>query len=252
MPLTGFLELFDVNKPVIGVLHGRGESDNEILHVACKEAEVYAQAGVDALLVENYFCQPQQAEKILSCVRGSFDSLRIGVNILNNDVLNFKLAQEYGCDFLQIDSVCGHLSVTDDEAFEQFIALQRETCPAKLIGGVRFKYQPFLSGRSLAEDLIIGKLRCDAIAVTGSATGEETSLAKIMDFKEILKRFPLVVAAGITPQNAQAQLTYGDACIVGSYFKENHDVKEAVDFLNVQKFMTTIKEVRAREEKVVR
>ena len=45
---------------------------------------------------------------------------------------------------------------------------------------MRFKYQPMLSEKSVEEDLKIAQQRCDAIAVTENATGEETSLEKIV------------------------------------------------------------------------
>ncbi len=45
--------------------------------------------------------------------------------------------------------------------------------------------------------------RCDAIAVTENATGQETSMEKIELFRKNLGDFPLVIAAGVTLENAK-------------------------------------------------
>ena len=95
-----------------------------------------------------------------------------GVNALHNDALGFELAKKYGASFIQLDSVAGHLTPEDDAVFGESIAKWRAGYDGFVIGGVRFKYQPYLSGRTLEEDLHIGMSRCDAIAVTGEGTGK--------------------------------------------------------------------------------
>jgi predicted TIM-barrel enzyme len=243
-----FLELFSVKKPVIGMLHGKGQSDIEVLNIAKQELELYRISGVNGVIAENYFCTPRQAEMILDYVAKNHENLVYGVNLLNDDELNFKLARDYSCDFMQIDSVCGHVRPEDDSVLEKFFCQNREITSALLIGGVRFKYQPYLSGRSLEEDLRLGMERCDAIAVTGDYTGQETDFAKIQAFRSIIGDFPLVVAAGTTPKNLEQQLALCDACIVGSYFKRNHDAKEELDAANITEFMNMAKKSRREHD----
>jgi predicted TIM-barrel enzyme len=171
-----------------------------------------------------------------------------GINLLDDDELNFKLARDYSCAFMQIDSVCGHVPPEKDGELAEFLRRGRESSGALLIGGVRFKYQPYLSGRSLEEDLRIGMERCDAIAVTGNYTGQETDFAKIQSFRGILGDFPLVVAAGVTAGNIKQQLALCDACITGSYFKRNHNAKEELDAGNIARFMDAVKKVREQRD----
>ena len=239
-----FLELFPVKKPVIGMLHGRGNSDTEVLEIAKQELELYRAGGIDAVIAENYFCTPLQAEMILGYVAKHHENLVYGVNLLDDDTLNFKLARDYGCDFMQIDSVSGHVPPEEDRVLEEFFRKNREITSALLVGGVHFKYQPYRSGRSLEEDLKFGMERCDAIAVTGDYTGQETDFTKIQAFRGIIGNFPLVVAAGTTPRNLERQLTLCDACITGSYFKRFHDAKEELDSTNIAKFMEAVKKIR--------
>ena len=43
--------------------------------------------------------------------------------------------------------------------------------------------------------------RCDAIVVTQDATGQETPMEKINEFRKIIGDFPLVIGAGMTADN---------------------------------------------------
>jgi predicted TIM-barrel enzyme len=244
MDKRGFLSLFSASKPVIGMLHGRGESDAGILDIMTRELELYRAGGIDGVLVENYFCTPKQAEMMLDYVAKHHGDIVYGVNLLGDNALNFRLAGDYSCAFMQIDSVCGHLAPEEDRALEESLRRGRESAGALLIGGVRFKYQPYLSGRSLEEDLRIGAGRCDAVAVTGDYTGQETDFAKIRTFRDILGDFPLVVAAGVTAGNAERQLAVCDACITGSYFKRGHDAKEEMDAGCIAEFMKAVRKAR--------
>jgi predicted TIM-barrel enzyme len=244
MDKRGFLNLFPVAKPVIGMLHGKGQDDAQILDIMKRELELYRTGGVNGVLVENYFCTPEQAEMMLDYVAKHHGDLVYGVNLLEDNALNFRLARDYACAFMQIDSVCGHVVPEEDKALEESLRRGRESSGALLIGGVRFKYQPCLSGRSLEEDLRLGAERCDAIAVTGDYTGQETDFAKIRAFRDILGDFPLVVAAGVTAGNVERQLAVCDACITGSYFKRGHDAKEEMDAGSIAGFMKAVQRAR--------
>lgn len=139
------------------------------------------------------------------------------------DAMGFVLAQGFDCDYLQIDSVGGHLKSRDDETLNAFFSYFRKKCNAYLMGGVRFKYQPVNSGRSTEEDLKICMNRCDAICVTEDATGQETSMIKkIEQFRNTIGEFPLFVCAGMTAENAEEQLMIADGGVVGSYFKDTY------------------------------
>ena len=79
-----------------------------------------------------------------------------------------------------------------------------------------------LSDRTVEEDLKIAMTRCDAICVTQDATGQETSTDKIVQFRNGIGDFPLIIGAGLTPQNVAEKLALGDGAIVGSFFKDNY------------------------------
>lgn len=217
-----FLDNFTLRKPIFSMLHLKGDSDDEIMERAMKEIEIYEACGVDAIIVENYYGTYAHMVMVLDYIKNHKPNLKFGVNCLNNDAMNFELAIKYHALFVQLDSVAGHVEAHDDITFDAFMKLYRTRYEGYVLGGVRFKYQPYLSGRSLEEDLLIGMERCDAIVVTQDATGQETSMRKINEFRSIMKQFPLVIGAGMTPSNCKEQFFIGDAAIVGSYFKDTY------------------------------
>ena len=101
-----------------------------------------------------------------------------------------------------------------------------------------------MSEKSLEEDLEIAKGRCDGVCVTQDRTGQETSMDKIVEFRNYLKDFPLIVAAGVTKDNVEKSLRVCDAAIVGSYFKDNYKDEGEVCEQHVKDFMETVKELR--------
>ncbi|MPM99082.1 hypothetical protein SDC9_146272 [bioreactor metagenome] len=184
-------------------------------------------------------------EMILDYLKRIKTQLVYGVNCLNMDAMGFDLANRYDAKFIQLDSVAGHLKPRDDYSMEAFLKKYRSETGAYLLGGVRFKYQPVLSGRSVEEDLLIGKERCDALVVTQDATGQETSLAKIRDFRRIIGDFPLFVGAGLTLDNCAKQLAIADGAIVGSYFKDTYKDSGDVCQEHVQALLAEVAKLRS-------
>lgn len=239
-----FKELFKNDKPIFGMLHLKGESNEEILKRAIDEIKIYVDNGVDAVVVENYFGKPHHVEIVLQHLKEHTTDITYGVNLLDNDVLGFEMAKKYDAKFIQLDSVAGHLIVEEDVEFNEFMQKNRQECKALVFGGVRFKYQPYNSGRSLEEDLKIGMTRCDAIVVTGDATGMETNSDKIKSFRSIIGEFPLIIGAGITPSNCKEQLELANGAIVGSYFKDTYKDTGDVDENHVKEMISAVNKVR--------
>ncbi|MEG0286823.1 MAG: BtpA/SgcQ family protein [Vagococcus sp.] len=240
-----FLNLFKNKKPIIGVIHLKGDTEADILKRAKKEIQIYVDNDIDAILMENYYGNYNHLVKALDYITSLDLSIPIGVNVLNVDALGFYLANQYKLDFMQIDSVVGHVKPRDEYSLEKFFEMYRSQTDALLIGGVRFKYQPMLSEKTVEEDLAIGQTRCDAIAVTENATGQETSMDKIELFRKELGEFPLVVAAGLTKDNVKEQLAVGDAAIVGSYFKDTRKDTGDLKAEHVKEFMDVVKQLRS-------
>lgn len=230
-------DVFGMEKPIIGMIHLSGYGRDRILDNAKREIEIMYRNGVNAVLVENYFGDHVDVENALKYLQQNHPDKVYGVNMLGFPELAFNLARKYGAKFVQMDSVCGHLEPNYEKPFLKKLETLRGERDIFLLGGVRFKYQPVRSGRSLEEDLKLGMERCDAIVVTGEGTGISTDLEKIRTFRSILGDFPLIVGAGMTAQTAQEQLAYSDGAIVGSYFKEYGEAEYPVDETRVKEFV---------------
>lgn len=242
-----FFKLFPNRKPLLGMVHLKGINDDDILNRAKTEIDMYYRLGIDGVIVENYFGNYYHMRMALAYLKDHYPNKIYGVNALNFDVLGFELANTYQADFIQLDSVVGHVKPRDEASMEAFLKLYRSQTDALVFGGVRFKYQPVLSDKSLSEDLAIAIHRCDAIVVTGEGTGLETDLAKIKTFRSEIKDFPLLVGAGLNCQNAKEQMQFADGAIVGSYFKENHQDTGELNPNYVEEMISLFRKIR--EEK---
>ena len=235
-----FLDLFPVRKPVFGMLHLKGDTRQEKMDRCLREEEIYRHNGLDAVIVEDYFGDSDDVRAALELL-SQRKTLPIGVNVLDNWPLSWEYAKEYGAKFIQVDSVAGHLTPEDDVPYGEMIAKYMAEGGMYVIGGVRFKYKEVLSGNSEEEDLRIGMQRCHAIAVTGEGTGMDSPTQKIVDFRKVVgDDFPLVVAAGVTPETVEEKLRYADAAIVGSTFKEGGVDTGDVSPERVQAFMRKV------------
>ena len=239
-----FLDTFPVKKPVFGMLHFKGDSRKDKLERCLREAEIYRENGVDAMIVEDYFGDSDDVRAGLEMLsqKGGFT---LGVNVLDNWELSWEYAKEYGARFIQVDSVAGHLTPEEDIPYGEMIDRYMKEGDMYVIGGVRFKYKPVCSGNDVETDLRIGMKRCHAIAVTGEGTGMDSPTQKIIDFRNIVGDFPLVVAAGMTADTVFEKLSLADAAIVGSTFKDTRKDTGDVCAAHVKEFMDKVFELRA-------
>lgn len=218
--MKAFSEIFKETKPIIGVIHLKGTDEADIRERAKREIELYLSGGLDGIIVEDYFGTYPNLVWALGYLQDQKVGIPYGVNCLNFDSLCFKLARDFSCDFLQLDSVVGHVKPRDEATLDAFFALERPTCDALVLGGVRFKYQPVLSEHTVEEDIKTAKGRCDAICVTGDGTGMEAPIDKIRRFKLACGDTPLVICSGVNVDNCAEQLAVADGAVVGSFFKD--------------------------------
>ncbi|MBQ3137211.1 MAG: membrane biogenesis protein [Clostridia bacterium] len=210
------------SKPIIAMLHLRGSSDEDMLSRMIKETEIYYRNGVDAVLVENYFGSIGNCEQALKYLNENMPDKLYGVNILGDYKKAFELAEKYNADFVQIDSVCGHLDPMRDSVYAKELISLMKNRKYQVLGGLRFKYQPVRSCRTLEEDAALAEMRCDAVVTTGEGTGMDCPTGKLSEFRRVLGEFPLIAGAGVTADNVCEKLQFADGVIIGSWLKEWH------------------------------
>lgn len=244
--MSRFGDTFTTQKPILGMLHLAGDGPAAKLAQAEEEARIMAGEGVDGLVVENYFGNAEDVERVLERLFGLDLGTRIGVNVLRDDARAFAFARTYPVSFIQVDSVAGHLPPDVDEPFAAGLAARREGVSALLLGGVRFKYQPVLSGRPESEDVRIGAARCDGLVVTSDATGQPTDMEKVERFRAATGgATPLLIGAGLTEANAAEQLARADGAVVGSWFKHDHKDSGRVEAAHVAGLMRVVRAIRS-------
>lgn len=229
-------------KPIIAMLHLMGNTSDDVLERAKRETNIYFDNGVDAVLVENYFGSTDDCKRVLEYLCSHMPDKLFGVNILGDYKAAFRLAKDYKADFVQIDSVCGHLRPAQDETYAAELMKSKKDMPFQVLGGLRFKYQPIRSGRTLADDAALAKLRCEAVVTTGEGTGIDCPTEKLRKFRDVLNDFPLIVGAGVTAANVKEKLIYSDGAIIGSWFKDNHDARGEVRPEYVRELMKAARE----------
>mgnify|MGYP003752265467 CR=1 FL=1 len=224
MGMSDLEDLFGAQKPVIGMIHLAHRCEGDMVGDALKEMQIYEDEGVSGAIVEDYpyfvngrHCRasPKEICNVMSAINEADFDVVVGVNCLQNPRLSAAVSRSYGGKFVQYDSVQG--DGFDLEALGQFV-----------LGGVGFKYQP-VSGNSAEYDLAEGMKRCDAVVTTGDGTGIATPMSRLTEYKDILGDFPLIVGAGVNPDNAYIQSKVVDGAIVGSCFKWGGDTRKMVD-----------------------
>lgn len=237
-----FRAVFPTGVPVLAMLHLKGDDAADRLRRAREEIEVLWQQGVDAVVVENYFGGIDDVSAVLDYLDAERPDVVVGLNVLGDDATSFALAAAHDVAFVQLDSVAGHLPPQQDEGFAERLAAARKSVDAAVLGGVRFKYQPVRSGRTLEEDLALAVERCDAVVVTGEGTGLVTPLDKIAAFRHAVGLdFPVVVGAGVTPENAAEQLRDADGVVVGSALKDTLADTGDVSAARVARFVAAVR-----------
>lgn len=233
-----FREVFQKEKPIIGMIHLAGPSEDIRLQRALKELTIYQESGLDGAIIEDYHGNEQDVYNTLR--ESDKMGLKIirGINLLRDPYSSFELAKSFGARFVQFDSI-----QTRDLHLTLYESLKSRYPDIAVFGGVRFKYTKE-TGNPLEQDLAEARVRCEAIVTTGTGTGIETPLEKLITFKKILRDFPLIVGAGVTKDNAYEQLRAADSAIVGSYFKPNGITMLEVEKELVKGFMNEVERIR--------
>lgn len=228
--------------PILGMIHMAG---SEPIKRALEEIAIYEEEGVDGCIIENYYNESDiPLEKTLKETQKLKPGIVIGVNVLPNEFhLSFPLANKYGGKFIQLDYVAGHY-VAGETRFEAYMRFKEGYPDIIVLGGVWPKYYKPVLGSDLEKDLREGMKRAEAIVVTGAGTGMETPLEKIKRFRDIIGDHPLIVGAGLTPDNAYEALCIADGAIVGTSLKIDGRTENPVDRSRVRDLMQAVNEAK--------
>lgn len=235
-------------KPILGMIHlSMDKQDGSRIPRAIREMQILEEEGVDGIIVENYHGSVNDIRKFFEVAEPVLKNskLLIGINILPNDFKEaLELADKVGAHFIQLDFVAGTY-LNNRFIHEQYYNWIRDQHPHVIVlGGVWPKYYTPIENSVLKDDIAAGMRRADAIVVTGEGTGKATSFEKISEFRKLTRNFPLIVGAGLTPENVVAQLSVANGAIVGSCFKPGGATGEEIERELVIRFMDEVKKIR--------
>ncbi|KAJ8247345.1 hypothetical protein GJAV_G00245220 [Gymnothorax javanicus] len=265
-----FVDLFGRLKTiVIGMVHVKALPGaplgrctiSEIIDCAQREAQIYNEAGIDGLIIENMHDIPytlSTGPEVCACmtavcaaVRQTCPSLPLGVQILtaaNSQALAVALAS--GLDFIRAEGyVFSHVA---DEGLLNACAgdLLRYR---KAIGAEHVQIYTDIkkkhSSHALTADVsVVETARAaefflsDGVILTGTATGMETDPSELREVARSVK-IPVLIGSGVTHDNLENYLD-ASAMIIGSHFKTGGYWANPVDPKRVKRFMGKIHKLR--------
>lgn len=232
---------------------------------AVTEAKLYAELGVDGLIIENMHDFPCIHERdqgpevaafmtrVSVCVKRQVGLLPVGIQILfqgNKTALAVALASQ--CDFIRAEGwTFAHVSdkgVANACAGE--VLRYRRNIGADQIpvfADLKKKHASHTWTADVSIEEMAGLMelhRADGIVVTGAATGLEPDLEDLQAVRAATS-LPLVVGSGITAENLEVFAPLADAFIVGSAFKEGGVWNAPVCEDRVHAILTAVAAARA-------
>jgi uncharacterized protein len=246
---------------LIGMIHLRplpgsplaAEALDEIITAARRDVEILESAGFDALIVENFgdrpFRKTVEPVTVAALTRvvselASASSLPLGVNVLRNDAAAaIGIAVATGAAFIRVNIHTGVLA-TDQGLIEgtaaETLRLRRSlgADDIAIFADLLVKHASPLTETDPAEAALELRERglTDAILLTGRATGAAADLDQLRAVRDATDA-PLLVASGITAENAAHYLQHCDGLIVGTSLKEDGRTDAPVDPARARAFV---------------
>jgi len=255
-------------RSVIGVVHlaalpgapGWGGDFAAVLDRARADLLALAAGGVDAAVVENFGDVPFRAgavepetvaamARVLTELR-TLTALPLGVNVLRNDAAA-ALALAAICggidSFIRVNVHSGAM-ITDQGIIEgradRTLRRRRELgARVAILADVLVKHAAPLGPVTIEEAArdAVERGLADALIVTGSGTGEATSLDDVRRVRAVLPATPLLVGSGVTTETVRDTLAIADGAIVGTNFKVGGRTLAPVDAERVKRFVAAAK-----------
>jgi len=271
--LKSLKELFEVEKPVIGMVHLQplpgspgytGRKMEPIIEKALDDARALVAGGVNGLIVENmwdlpYFVgsevPPEEmtahavaARKIVEAV-----DVPVGVNVVHNGgVVTLAIAVAAGARFIRVCLLTGarvwDTGELDHGCAARLIRKRKELGAEhiKILADVDKKHSVAFPGIDLATHIEWTEFYlADALIISGKMTGSAPDLDKVKQARQLARR-PILLGSGATEDRIVDFLKYADGAIVGTYFKVDGIAENPVDVNRVRKFMDVVSKARTK------
>ena len=252
--LRGVHDLWPSRKPLIGMVHlpplpGAplwAGSMGHVLDRAKRDADALAQAGFDALLVENFadapfhgsVVPPETVAAMARAVAGvtSTSGLPVGVNVLRNDArAALAVATATDARFIRVNVHTGVMwtdqGTLEGRAAETLRLRAALGSDVALLADVHVKHATPPPGQTLEDAAADTWSRglADGLIVSGAGTGRPTDLKSVERARRGAPGAHVFVGSGVTPETVAEVLRVADGAIVGTCLKCEGDPGDAVD-----------------------
>jgi membrane complex biogenesis BtpA family protein len=223
-----------------------GGNFKRVLRSALDDAGACEDGGADAVVIENFgdvpFAKSRVPAETVAAMAVVGAAVReavttpIGFNVLRNDApAALGLCAACGGDFIRVNVLSG-VMVTDQGLIEgnafTVTRLRRQLAPAaKILADVHVKHASPLGDVPIeiaARDTIERGL-ADALVISGTGTGQATSLEDVRRVRAACPGSPILVGSGVTEANGASYLEFADGVIVGTSVKRDGEVSNPVD-----------------------
>jgi membrane complex biogenesis BtpA family protein len=244
--------------PLPGSPRFRG-SLSEVISAARRDAKALEDGGIDGMMIENFGDYPYPVDRIPLVTVTSMTSVvkeiskeidrPFGINVLANDYLTeLGIAYATGGLFVRVEAYVDTV-VTDAGTLKP--AASRLQRYMRTLGGevavfadIQVKHSYPIVAKELAvsakESEKMGL--ADAVIVTGKETGAETPAQAVAQVRKTVA-IPVVVGAGVTPDNVMKYVGIADAFLVGTSIKEG-SIESPVDVGKVRRLMDAVRKIR--------
>ena len=229
-------------------------SVDQVAERALVGARALADAGFDALIVENFgdvpFCaehvEVHTAIAIGRVVRAVIENVPcpVGVNVLRNDARTaLAVAAMTGASFIRVNVHTGVYAadqgLLEGRAAETLRDRAALDADVAVFADVHVKHAEPLGGRDLARAAEETAYRglADALIVTGPTTARPADLADVQQVRQAVPDRPILVGSGVTIDTVAAVLAATDGVIVGTALEEDGRTAAPIDPARVAAFV---------------
>lgn len=225
---------------------------------ARRDAGALAAGGMQGLIVENFGSwpfpkgtpdQPTPPWQVAALTRAALavqaeSGLPTGINVLRNDArAALGIAAAIGGAFIRVNVHAG-AAMTDQgliegRAFETLRIRRNLGADAvAILADVRVKHAAPLVERALADEVeeLVARAGADGIIVTGRGTGHPVDEALLAEAAAAAGETPVWIGSGMSPGRRHL-LEHAHGAIVGTYVKEDGDVRRPVDVERVRRLV---------------
>ena len=251
---------------IVGVLHlpplpgsargGRAANMDQIVDAILRDASVYASAGVDTVIVENYgdlpFVRGRVDAAVTSAMTRVVDAVQretgmaVGVNVLRNDVITAaSIAAMTGARFVRANVYVGVMQtesgIIQGCAHDVQQELKRLGAEVEVWADLAVKHAAPLVERSICEqaDDATERAFASALILTGPATGKAADPTAVADLRAHDSRVPIYVGSGAT-ETTIPTMPGATGFIVGTAMKIDGVVTNPVDPARVRAIIAAV------------